>query len=952
MLNFRKITEGWKWSLISSMNMQFLLCFALGNYFIMNVFGLPVSNMVKNEISTDWKENVTLTSKSRVVSNINCTFMTESDDLPAQIDSQMEGNTKVLVFKIHFSGWSGHILGLEQGNIYKPTYWVRARGRLGKGLLLLRHNYEILSLSTLSLNTHKMDISLNQSSPNCIEIMNMSTFEIAVRELLLNNFKKNEASDNICNIHIADDNGVTEFVYKCCHRNSDGTIHCEYLTEDFWLNMLFTIIFLLKLYVILASPRFIPDSWYRVKHVASTYTHRLGSKPLNLKVLVTKTPELYPNAMVTTDLSRFKYMIRFKQTLQTLKPNFAYNLNISEIKMKIKEQRMISEDNVPVGLLKSFYDSFVRCKIRERPAVSKCCYADICPLQQRSRRIPWHKCLSKLMMLMMMLILPMPWIVRVYLYYQYEHEEMSTQKDAASRRGLSFPFQGSVTLYLTPSHILFIVIYVMLSVEYILYGIVKKNIKQNILIVVRKCFRDMRERSITDVFHWSISTLLKPCTSFGVVGIFLGIIIWIFALPYVLLILSFYLFPTINLTLRMFAHFIAYLLPRRTKLKNNPLCRRIYKCMKNIRPRDKMGIRDSSTAVTLEKNKQESMTTQGRFFQLLVIIVCLVSLYFVIFLLVEIISFFVEMAVYTSVGIILNADTSLTYLSFIFILVGYANSCFSHVVDRYLSFNKALTSFLLELSKENLEEATYLPGDQQRNLAFRVKTDDTRALENPISLVKTEQGQLRWTVSRLVLFLGKNDMPFVPRKFFFEACKMPHYSCPGELLLNYLRACGEFSMIVVFLLFVLVIVLAFSETYHLSATNQLLAALAGGFLPWIFMNIVFRTHVSSPLDTSNKNFKICFSELLNKYEQHWPIDDIIVGDNINVHINVSEVTNLTKITSSTDNENNVRHSALTKNTDAITPALPNQIDLVINMYNKKSTSILDDTEDEMKETAL
>ncbi|KAL3853805.1 hypothetical protein ACJMK2_017314 [Sinanodonta woodiana] len=941
-----------KWSVILCMNMQILLCLTLGNYFKMTVFGLPVSNItvVNNVELTALKENVKLKSKPRVVSNIDCTFITESDDLPAEIDSQMEENTKVLFFRIHFPGWSGNILGFEQGNIYKPTHWVRVRGRLGKGLLLLRHNYEILSLSTLSLNTHKMDISLNQSSPNCIEKMDVSTFEIVLRELLLNNLKKTEAGDNICNIHIADDNGVAEFVYKCCHRVQDGTIQCEDLTKDIWLDVLFTIIFLLKLYVILASARYIPDSWYRVKHVVSTYNHRLGNKPLSLNVRITKTPDLYRNAKVKTDISRFKYMTQFIRTLQDLKPDVPCNLNIPEIKMKVKEQRMVTEDNVPVGLLKSLYDSFARCKIRERPAVSKCCYADTCPQYHKSRRIPWHRFLSKLMMFIMMLILAMPWILRVYLYYQYEHEEISAQKDVASQRGLSFPFQGSVTLYLTPSHILFIVIYVMLSVEYVLYGIVKKSIQQKFMLVVRKCFRDMREGNIADVFRWSVSTLLKPCTSCGVVGIFLGIIMWIVALPYVMVILSFYLFPTINLTIRMFVQFIEYLLPRSTKLRNSPFCRKMYKCWKNFIPRGKTSIPESAVVVTSERNKQESMTMQSRCLQLLVILVCLISLYFFIFLLIEIVSFFVEIAVYTSVGIILNAETCLTYLSFIFILAGYANSCFSHVVDRYLSFNKALTTFLLELSKENLEEATYLPGDQHRNLAFRVKTEDIQALEGPVSLDETEPGQLRWRVSRLVLFLGKNDMPFLPRKFFFDACKMPHYACPGELLLNYLRACGEFSMIVVFLLFVLVIVLAFSETYHLSASNQLLAALAGGFLPWIFMNVVFRTHASPPLDTSNKNFKICFSELLDKYEQNWPIDDIIVADNVNIQQNVEEVTNETNILSAQDNENNVSH-AVTSNADAITSAEPNRIDLVIDISKnrRKSKSLLDD---DLKETTL
>ncbi|KAK3584425.1 hypothetical protein CHS0354_017703 [Potamilus streckersoni] len=971
------MTDGRKRSVISLINMQILLCFTLGNYLIQNVCGLPVSNITvaNSGVSTESNEKVVLTSISSVVSSINCTFMTESDNLPTEIDLQMKEDTKVLFFKIHFPGWSGNILGFEQGNLYSPSHWVLARGRLGKGLLLLKHNYEILSLSTLSLNTQKMDISLIQSTPNCIEKMNVSTFEIAVRELLLDNFKKNEAGDAICNINIAEDNGVANFFYKCCRRNSDGNIKCEDVTRDIWLTMLFTIIFLLKLYVILASPRLVPETFYRLKYVTSTYMHRLGNKPINLKVLLTRTPEKYPDVRITTDASRFKYMPKFKEKLHGLKPDVVYNLKIPEIHMKVEGQRLIPEDDAPVGFLKSLYDSFVRCKIRERPSVSRCCYSDMCMRHQSSKRIPWHKFLSKLMMCILMLLLTTPWILRVYLYYKYEHEEMNAQRDVATRRGLSLLFPGSVTLYLTPSHVLFIVIYVLLSIEYILYGVVKEKIRQRFMLVIQKCFRDMRERNISEIFGWSASMLLKPCTSLGVVGVCLGMIFWIIALPYLLMVLSFYLFPTVNLTLRMFGHFIVFTLPRGTKLTNNHFCSKLYQCLNIIR--DKTGMHHIAWTETLEINEQELKMTKNRCLQLLVITICLISMYSVIFLLTEIVSFYVEMAVYTSIGIILNAKTTLTYLSLTFLMVMYANSCFNYVVDRYQSVNKTVNKILQELPKENVDEVIYFPGDQQRNLAFSVKTDDLKALEDPVSLVKTEVGFLRWRASRLVLFLSTNDMPFVPRKFFFDACKMPHYSCPGELLFNYLRAFGEFSTIVAFLLFVLVIVLAFGETYQLSATNQMLATLAGGFLPWIFRNVVFRTHVPPSLDKSNPNFKICFSELLGKYKQDWPIDDIVVEELNEIHKYGDDVISGTGMTlnipSSSGIDENDRHSvrsetssqiSLTENTGVIVPAELNRIDLLIDADFQEypelqpaapfniSTSLLDDKEmEEVRSTA-
>ncbi|KAK3584048.1 hypothetical protein CHS0354_031095 [Potamilus streckersoni] len=333
-----------------------------------------------------------------------------------------------------------------------------------------------------------------------------------------------------------------------------------------------------------------------------------------------------------------------------------------------------------------------------------------------------------------------------------------------------------------------------------------------------------------------------------------------------------------------------------------------------------------------------------RCLQILTIIVCLISMYSVIFLMTEMFSFYVEMAVYTSVGIILNVKITLKYIPLIFQLFIYANNCFKDVMDRYLSFNKILHSVLQELPKEKVDEVMYYHGDQQRNHAFRVKPDDLSTLEDPVSMVETETGYLRWRTSKLLHFLGKNDMFFVPRKFF-AACKMPHYSCPGELLFNYLRAFGELSTIISFLLFVLVIVLAFAETYQLSATNQFLATLAGGFLPLIFSKVVFRIHAPLSLDKANINFKTCFRELLERYKQDWPIDDIVVHKYSGDVISGTGVT--TNAQSSYIDENdtssideNDRHSVCSKtssrlplaeNTDAIMKAELNRTDLLIDV---------------------
>ncbi|KAK3579589.1 hypothetical protein CHS0354_017698 [Potamilus streckersoni] len=836
-------------------NMQVLMCVSLVNYLILNLYGLPVYNTTVEDygVSTASKENDQLSSEYPVMSSSNCSFIDESDDQQSNIDLQMKADSNLLVFNINFTGWSVDIPGLEKGNIYKPTRWLRPHGRLGKQLLLLRHNFNILSLSTLSWNIHEMDISLIQSNPNCTNNIHDSIFEIDVREYLWNNLMKSETDDPICNIHITDNKGDAEFAFKCCRRVKSNITKCEYLTRDIWLNILFTIIKLLKWCAFLAGPLFIPSTLYGLQRIAHKYRHFLGNTPFNLKVLVTSMPNSYPD----DNVSIVNHMPRFKENARRLKQDVVHNLKVTQINMKIRQEDLVPEHDVPVGLLSSLYDSFVRCKIRKRQLVSDCCNSGICTCP-----IPCYKCFRILMRIFIVCILGAPLLLRAYLYYIYEHAEMITRKNAALRQGLRFNDEDNFLF------LLFIFIY--LLILYCIIGCLSKSAQQRCLFVFQKCFRNMSKRNILGLLERSFSLLLKKHPFSGVKELCKQISCWIFKLILVTIIIACYIVPTINLSVNLLGHLIDPCIGHSLRPK-------IHKLLYSIKK--ELGMLNIAESDISEIDEQEILETKHhRIIQILSIFFSLIFLEAGLYLMMEISSFVVDVAVYTFLGIILNAKTTLTYLSLIFLFVMYANSCFSHVVNRYMSFNKTLSTLLLELSKKDIEEITCLHGDQKGNVAISVKTDNLRAQNDFVPLVKTKKGLLKYRTSKLVLFLGKNYEPFIPKNFFFKACTMPYYSCPGELLFNYLPAIGELIIIVAFLLIVLVIVLSFGETYQLSMSNQLLATLAGGFLPWILTKVMSRTRVSHSFDKSNINFKKCISELLDKYEQDWLIDDILLED--------------------------------------------------------------------------
>jgi hypothetical protein len=134
--------------------------------------------------------------------------------------------------------------------------------------------------------------------------------------------------------------------------------------------------------------------------------------------------------------------------------------------------------------------------------------------------------------------------------------------------------------------------------------------------------------------------------------------------------------------------------------------------------------------------------------------------------------------------------------------------------------------------RNKVEKISALNHELQRNTAFQVSLEDNTVDDDkPVSLVIVNK-RLKWKINRLILFLDKNDTPYITSKFFFDTCYLQQAGVPGPLFTSLLRATQRFLITCVFLFFV-VVILAFGEEYGISATNQLFVTLAGGFLPYI-----------------------------------------------------------------------------------------------------------------------
>lgn len=132
-----------------------------------------------------------------------------------------------------------------------------------------------------------------------------------------------------------------------------------------------------------------------------------------------------------------------------------------------------------------------------------------------------------------------------------------------------------------------------------------------------------------------------------------------------------------------------------------------------------------------------------------------------------------------------------------------------------------------------------------------------------------------WRTSSMLMFLDRLDTPYTPEKFFYDAIMLNYCGAPGPLYMHFIRAFWSFGRILLFLFFVFVVVMAFGDAYSVSTTNQLLATVAGGFIPFLFRYVFAPAGGVPSLHTDSVQFRSQFHQAINRYMQNWPVYDII-----------------------------------------------------------------------------
>ena len=916
----------------------------------------PKSRLPIQTHNTSHKTGIRPVHKSRVSERPvkNCSLILSNTKLISQLKKAIEGKVVLIEYQIKIDDDARIFKNLrdrKESDMFKPKDWVRTVQRLGTRLLLLKPNYDVLSLKTLSINVKKFaNVKLRESPFGCLNNRSYDDYETLVRQLLLNDFQNDSKShsgqfDNVCNMHIHPDGNTADFVYYCCSRNSKGELLCEHLQKDQWLTLIEAVILIFKVIIILFCPYLVPSSIFRQKYEKKPFIFKFPlHKPYRISISLEKERTVTDiksfqrkqavrkcTKSTIVKLSKLKFLSSFKRAVQhlPLDENTSKVFEVDKAELMVKRNELSGIGQANVNILETFYDAALG---NVESSVYACCSTDVFKFSFWKRynnnfSLTWQQLLKRLSVIFWICLIISPWLVRMFVYYEYEEEEIELRRQVSEERGLKFYFPDSVVLFWTPLHGVFISIYILLGLEALVYGKLSKKTKEKVHYILQKCFNDMADDNAIRSLGIVVRIILVPFTTLGCLVFIGGPFMWLYIIPGVVIVFVFYLFPTANLTIQLIAHLFVYIfdwshkfqdsstrnsdiemapigdtMPETNhscsqdndnkKLLNNENPSRLKVLLQKIFPEEIWLVHFFRNATSV-RDHRSLRTLQGRVTQLFVIFFCLISLYSSIFLVTEILAFFMDFFIYTLIGAILYANVTMSYISLLVLLLVYAKDCFGSVAKKYKEFNITLSNYILKLSRSQTMPVFYQKSDVQDNRAFRLEpceiTSEDKCPCNQESWkehisvsMKVIQKHLAWKITKLSLFLTSEDEPLIPNRFLMYAAEhMAYHKIPGKRLDGYMKAMYDFSLIVIFLLFVILIVITFGESYKISATNQLFATIVGGILPFMLRNFVFRQHEVDPIDTENDmKFQVAVHDLLNEFDlclnQSWRAFDIDV----------------------------------------------------------------------------
>ncbi|CAH1777756.1 unnamed protein product [Owenia fusiformis] len=806
--------------------------------------------------------------------DISCELYPVSDNVKYKVQDLVRNGIHSLEYKIHLKNSSHNALTTNTGLHYRLDTWRRVTQQ-GESLLKLSFNYRALSFNTLGSGVDKLNVAVYDSPSGCLRDLEPDEKYNTVRKLLIRDLdpdlEKPSLGENeqLCHqiVTAYQNTGRANFADLCCSVYKNGKVHCKDVPQSALLWSIMVLMIFVKTAAFIFGPLFIPAWLYTFERHVTSYIVKLNQSVEKLIYLGNDRGSLkYQHRIDFYETSQFN---KFQEGLRSVPKNKTVKIRINELRVAVSGDRLVSESRISLGLFDWLYDNLFRCGIRNKKPFRACCRASILGDFKKDFMIRWkHFCLGLSILFAVFLLLPLPFYIRLGLYCDYEREEIIHQKEFIKENNLLEQYRYHLLQYFSPDYGLFPFIYVMYFVFCMIFIYITFEQTGRFRSIIRDAFTDLHSMcsSCSALTKWA-PVLLYPCKHYGILGLLLCLVLWIIVLPCVLIGCLVLFAPIIYLTYRVGVHTL------RAVKGDNELMDQSF---------SQRALLDGSVCGTLPSNKADTdlsyiempkpPTFGLKILYVLFALLFLFCTYLILIVFAECVGFGLEMAIYTILGIIMNANYVLRYVIFVVLLFMYAYLGYNSVYKVYMAVNKRLFREIADRSSSEVSDVTRLPEYLQDNHAFKVgnriyvNPEDEGAAED----YSTNQ-KLNWTLRNTVLFIFKNDLHFIPKGLLSEVCKIEVGGSPGPIYKTIFRASIKFLCIVFYLLFVLLTVVLFGRLYPVSSTNQVLSILLCGLIPMFIRLTCFRRPAAS---VPTQTFTSKIGEVLSSYEEDWPIADL------------------------------------------------------------------------------
>ena len=395
----------------------------------------------------------------RDIERLNCKLYPSDEFLFDSLREYLNNQVKLLELDLQFlNHTSVPLKGNDTDWIYHPTTWSRVGHSHGLTILSLNFNYGSLSLMTLAFGVVRFPVQLYEEPFRCLCGLSEEDKIKVVLDIMLRDFKSNGEmvvlqGERVCHQLIINQSNHASFVDQCCYKSrTEEVIICTTEEPNMYLKLLSFLMVLVYFALLVGGPMVVTSMLD--EDILNTVDYIIKLKePLYKTLTVTETKN---NDLITSDhvinLKAKQNFKRCRDVLRDMPRNKIFSIKISEFNISVSYMKLLTENNVPVGVLQSLFRAVFLCRMEEVGTFQDCCESSVYGCRKEKKPRPWITVCRVVGRVLFVFFLPLLYYLRLVFYYMFENEEVLKRREATDAVGLPPHFNYKLLHYLVESY--------------------------------------------------------------------------------------------------------------------------------------------------------------------------------------------------------------------------------------------------------------------------------------------------------------------------------------------------------------------------------------------------------------------------------------------------------------------------------------------------------------------